>query len=374
MSEIEKYTVDGMEPVYELARKCDELKDVKFIMADAKLRELLICIATSVVLKKTVADAAKGFDMRKTFGESIIKAGKRYSLLLPMRKNDIIAYTVHLLRAFDVGTASLQDFLDEYFFSENGINFSFLLFVRTVILPFKEAVLSRSNEIYASASENTPVKTANNEHLNESDAAKRYARFFGDDASDVTENVEESVAEAKAAEPVEVETKPVVEYEESAETETKPVEDEEESVEEPVSIAEDKEPVSEPDAKSETVGSAAEEIPEIYESAAIAEDTETSEKADEQGEKIPEAEVDAIVAKIASVYNSAAKSGGMTASALGVLYKAASALSNCVAMRDPLKAIDELNNFTNISRSLGVSEAASENLAELYHDINEYCK
>ena len=45
--EFEKYVDYGDEAVYEFCDACRELPDVKFIMAESKISELLIMIATS---------------------------------------------------------------------------------------------------------------------------------------------------------------------------------------------------------------------------------------------------------------------------------------------------------------------------------------
>lgn len=145
MPDIDRYTVDGAKSVYDFARVCEEMKNVKFIMAEEKMRELLKIIATSSALRQIVATAAKGFDFSSAFVASRIRAGKRYSLLPPTRRKDLIAYAVNLLYAFDVGAISLQDFLEEYYFSTNGTNFSFLLFVRSIITPLGSAVLAEAS-------------------------------------------------------------------------------------------------------------------------------------------------------------------------------------------------------------------------------------
>ncbi len=140
MTEFEKYVVDGDEPVHEFCKACREMADVKFITAERKISELLIQIATSSELQAIVASASRGFDFKEAFAKARVKAGKRYSLLPPVKPRELIAFAVNLLFAFDTRAVDLQEFLEEYYYSGNGVGFAFTAFARNVIVPLGDAV------------------------------------------------------------------------------------------------------------------------------------------------------------------------------------------------------------------------------------------
>lgn len=151
MTEFEKYVVDGDEPVYEFCKACEETADVKFIAAERRISELLVMIATSSRLQAIVANAARGFDFKEAFAKARVKAGKRFSLLPPVKPRELIAFAVSLLFAFDTRAADLQEFLEEYYYSGNGIGFAFTAFARNVIAPLGEAVLGELRAFSESA-------------------------------------------------------------------------------------------------------------------------------------------------------------------------------------------------------------------------------
>ena len=47
ISDINKYIDDGDKPVKEFAQICDDMANVKFIMAERRISELLMTVATS---------------------------------------------------------------------------------------------------------------------------------------------------------------------------------------------------------------------------------------------------------------------------------------------------------------------------------------
>ena len=112
MSEFDRFIREGDEPVDEFVRECEEMMTVKFILAERKISELLITIATSKKLSDVVAACSRGFDFYDALSASRIKAGKRWSLLPPVRMREQIAFAVNLLYAFDVRAIPLQEFLD----------------------------------------------------------------------------------------------------------------------------------------------------------------------------------------------------------------------------------------------------------------------
>ncbi len=139
-SELDKYIEDGYGPVERFLKACEEMPTVKFILAERKISELLITVATSSVLQSVVSSSSRGFDFRAALSRSRIRTGKRYSILPPASRRELIAYAMNLLYAIDVKAIPLQEFIDEYYWSPNGINFSFKLFAHGIILPLKSSV------------------------------------------------------------------------------------------------------------------------------------------------------------------------------------------------------------------------------------------
>lgn len=159
MADIDKYVDDGYAPVEEFRRICDEMMGVKFILAERKISELLMTIAVSSKLREVVSRSVKDFDFRQTFSEAKIKAGERKTLLLPKVRTKQIALALHLLYAIDVKALPLQEFLEEYFYSPSGLNFSFSLFAHGVIAPLKANVEEELTALVTkTASEQPPAE------------------------------------------------------------------------------------------------------------------------------------------------------------------------------------------------------------------------
>lgn len=152
MSEFDKFIVAGDAPVEEFSRACEEMAGVKFILAERKISELLMLIATSEKLSSVVASASAGFDFGECLKNSRIRTGKRYSLLPPVARKELIAFAVNLLYVFDVRALPLQQFIEEYYYSANGINFSFSLFVHSIIIPLRDSIVGVIEDEAAAAS------------------------------------------------------------------------------------------------------------------------------------------------------------------------------------------------------------------------------
>ena len=159
MTDFEKYVDDSDECVYAFRRACEDMSDVKFITAERKISELLMLIATSSKLQAIVANASRGFDFKEAFVKARVKAGKRFSLLPPVKPRELIAFAVNLLFAFDTRAVDLQDFLEEYYYSGNGIGFAFTAFSRNVIVPLGDAVVGELRAFSENARVNTPASS-----------------------------------------------------------------------------------------------------------------------------------------------------------------------------------------------------------------------
>lgn len=158
MTEFDRYVDGSDEAVYEFCDACRALPDVKFIMAERKISELLVMIATSDKLQAIVAKACAGYDFADSFAKSRVKAGKKYSLLPPSRPRDLIAFAVNLLFAFDTRNVGLQEFLDEYYYSGNGVSFAFGTFAGHIIAPLADCVLGELRAFSEDAHDAIPAR------------------------------------------------------------------------------------------------------------------------------------------------------------------------------------------------------------------------
>ena len=159
VNELKNYLYDGDEIVYTFLAACDSMADTKFVMAERKMTELLILIASSTVLHRIVANASKGFDFKTSFTNARVRTGQVVSLLTPVPRSEQIAFAVNLLYVFDSGIVKFREFLDEYYFTGNGVTFAFAAFVRNVIAPLRLNVEAEFRQLRASEGGNFPSNT-----------------------------------------------------------------------------------------------------------------------------------------------------------------------------------------------------------------------
>lgn len=141
-SELKNYLTDSDEAVFSFLAACDDMSNTKFVMAERKIKELLMLIAASTTLHVIVAHACRGFDFKSSFTNARVKTGQVISLLTPSEREEQIAFAVNLLYAFDSEVVKFSEFLEEYYFTGNGVAFAFTSFVRNVILPLRKSVES----------------------------------------------------------------------------------------------------------------------------------------------------------------------------------------------------------------------------------------
>lgn len=338
MSDIAKYTVDGAGPIYEFARACEEMKNAKFIMAEEKMRELLITIATSSALKQIVATAAKGFDFGSAFVASRIKTGKRYSLLPPIRRNDLIAYAVNLLYAFDIGAISLPDFLEEYYFSTNGTNFSFLLFVRSIITPLRDAVLAE-----ASVMEFPVTKRRETASRPTARPAQRVKRTETRKKAERFETVEDI----------------------RSETDSQPMD-------EIVTTEVDEEPVSETEENYQSTEKITVEPPAGENDDDIEEVVEVDVLPDFIEAKIPNDVAMDLITKLGDIYTEASESGQLGDTELSELYSVANALATGITERSAQMIRTLMTGFSGVIRSGSLADRLSPKAEEVDKILRSY--
>ncbi len=133
----------GREQIDLFLRRCDELMQSKFIIADTKIGELLQAIAASDLLYAFFRDVTGNFDYPAAKSKYMNYApyGKtQKKLLFPEDPAERLAFVFCLLMEFDNKTLDLGKFLQEYFYEDGSFYESFYAFCNQVIKPFRNAV------------------------------------------------------------------------------------------------------------------------------------------------------------------------------------------------------------------------------------------
>ena len=125
-------------------RRCDELMRTSFILADAKIGDLLKAVTTSDLLYAFFRDITQNFDyvaaQLRYMNYVPYPGSRKHLLLLPEDSTEKLAFIFCLLVDFDAGRIDLGAFLQEYFYEDGSVYGSFYAFSNQVIKPFKSAV------------------------------------------------------------------------------------------------------------------------------------------------------------------------------------------------------------------------------------------
>ena len=124
-------------------RKCDELTESSFIIADTKISELLKAIVASDALYAFFRDITKGFDYpaakRKYMGYTPQGTAQR-ELLMPEDPAERLAFVFCLLADIDSRAIDLNGFLQQYFHADGSLQGGYYAFCNKVIKPFRSMV------------------------------------------------------------------------------------------------------------------------------------------------------------------------------------------------------------------------------------------
>lgn len=116
---------------------CDDLKDSKIILADAKVSKILRSIVSCPSLVEIVGDALVGYnfdsELSKYEGTDLEGNSK---INLPAEPYRVIAFVFSLLTEIDSRRVDLQEFVHQ-FFNEENLTESFNRFNEELIEPFK---------------------------------------------------------------------------------------------------------------------------------------------------------------------------------------------------------------------------------------------
>lgn len=148
--------MDTKEQVLSFFEKCEELKSCKFIMATAKIRDLLKCIVNCPDLYCLFSEVTKNFNYPETRSQCLITKTdgvyKRSYCVLPAPIDKRLAFCFCLLVEFDSETIDFNEFLRVYFPEDGSYFASYHAFCDLVINGMQNAL----SEVFAEELKEAP--------------------------------------------------------------------------------------------------------------------------------------------------------------------------------------------------------------------------
>ena len=135
---------DTREQILSFFDACNELKNCKFIMATAKIKDILKSIVNSSELYHLFNAATKNFNYTQERSKCLVTVNdgvyNRSYVVMPQSVGDILAFSFCLLAEFDNEYLDFNEFLRRYFPEDGSYFSSFHAFCNTVIKAMQEAV------------------------------------------------------------------------------------------------------------------------------------------------------------------------------------------------------------------------------------------
>ena len=162
--------MDTKEQVLEFLEKCEELKNCKFIMATAKIKDILKCIVNCPELYHLFSEVTKNFNYLLMRSKCLVNVndgvyGNSYCVL-PNDINQRLAFCFCLFVEFDKDTLNFNEFLRIYFPEDGSYFASYHAFCNTVVSGLQDAIaevfrdeLSKPSELPAEADGSGPAKS-----------------------------------------------------------------------------------------------------------------------------------------------------------------------------------------------------------------------
>lgn len=123
---------------------CDALIEAKFILAGAKIKEVLRALAASPDLQNLFKAVTTGFDYpaaKRAYLKFPAESGSTHgAAYLPAERTEILAFVFCLLAEFDGGSMQLNDFLLRYFYEDGSYTASYAHFAERMLRPFRNIV------------------------------------------------------------------------------------------------------------------------------------------------------------------------------------------------------------------------------------------
>lgn len=143
------------EQVTDFIVKCEELKNCKFIMATAKIKDLLKSIVNSGELYELFSTVTANFNYPAEKQKCFIE-GERCRVILPGTVGDRLAFIFCLLVEFDRNDINFNAFLQKYYPKDGSFYSSYHLFCDEVIQSLENIVC----DIYSKELNSAPEQTA----------------------------------------------------------------------------------------------------------------------------------------------------------------------------------------------------------------------
>jgi hypothetical protein len=123
---------------------CDKLMSEKYMVADARIEEVLRSIAECRALTDLFSAVVERFDYpyakKKYLRFPASSASFHGKAFLPEDRGEVIAFVFCLLVDIDAGRIKFDDFLLRYFYEDGSYTASFALFSDRMLRPFRDIV------------------------------------------------------------------------------------------------------------------------------------------------------------------------------------------------------------------------------------------
>lgn len=141
---MEKIMQSTKEQVVNFLSKCEEMKNCKFIVAPAKINDLLKCIVNSRELYGLFDAVTNNFDYPAVKSNCLVtitnSSYERSYVTLPQTTGQVLAFIFCLLMEFDGNTLNFNDFLRRYFPEDGSYVASYRAFCNVIIKSLQDAV------------------------------------------------------------------------------------------------------------------------------------------------------------------------------------------------------------------------------------------
>ncbi len=152
---------------------CDKLMNEKYIVADARISEVLQSVAECRALTDLFSAVTERFDYpaaKKTYLRFPASNGSFHGkAFLPKDRGEVLAFVFCILVDIDAGRIKFDDFLLRYFYEDGSYTASFSLFSERLLRPFRDIV----KDCFPNVAGESSAKTA--EITNKKKSAKRSA-------------------------------------------------------------------------------------------------------------------------------------------------------------------------------------------------------
>lgn len=124
---------------------CDDFLAGKYILADIKISTILKTISADQKISNIVSSCLDSFEFETLFYSSIKNNDGEFFISLPNDNKQVIAFVYGLLYRLNNKTINFNDFISQYFATNENSSKEYDKFAYAIIMPFKQAI----NNIYS---------------------------------------------------------------------------------------------------------------------------------------------------------------------------------------------------------------------------------